>query len=245
MTQAEFDYRVRVSPRSRRVCLRVTMEQGLEIVVPRGYDVGSLSDLLRRKERWIRRTLERMESYRTALGFGSAWALPPEIALPAVGCIWQVSAQKTTKTPGVAVHETGPGQLRVSGALDDERAACAALKRWLVRQAHAHLVPRLRALGLSTGLHYRGVSLRCQKTRWGSCSRERVISLNAKLLFLPPELVDYVLIHELCHLAHMNHSERFWKRVGAHCPDFSARDQQLRQMWQHVPRWAGNGICSS
>lgn len=238
MTNTPFDYRVRVSPRSRNVCLRVTVEQGLEIVVPRGYDFASLSDLLERKARWIRRALERVESYRKAIGFGAVWALPGEIDLPAIGLVWQVAGQ-ATEAAGVTVREAAPGCLRASGAIADEQVARAAFRRWLVRQAQAHLVPRLASLSLASGLHYRAVSFRCQKTRWGSCSRDRAISLNAKLLFLPPELVDYVLIHELCHLAHMNHSKRFWALVARHCPDFRARDRRLREMWKHVPGWAG------
>jgi predicted metal-dependent hydrolase len=62
--------------------------------------------------------------------------------------------------------------------------------------------------------------------------------LNAKLLFLPPELVDYVMIHELSHLAEMNHSKRFWALVERHDPRFRILDRQLRDMWKEVPRWA-------
>lgn len=237
MTEALFDYRVRVSSRSRRVCLRVTVEQGLEIVVPRGYDFALLSELLKRKERWIRGALERVESYRTALGFGAVWELPREIELPAVGLAWAVAA-RATEAAGVRVREARPGCLRVSGAIADEQVARAALRRWLVRQAQAHFMPRLHVLSHTTGLRYRRVSFRCQKTRWGSCSRDRAISLNARLLFLPPELVDYVLIHELCHLVHMNHSKRFWALVAEHCRDFRACDRRLREMWKQVPRWA-------
>jgi len=236
MTETPFDYRVRVSARSRRVCLRVTVEQGLEVVVPRGYDCGLLSDLLKRKERWIRGALERIEGYRKALGFGATWAPPPRIDLPALDRSWQVAAHATAAN-GVTVREAEPGFLRLSGPIDDERLARAALRRWLVRQAQAHLAPRLEALSRSTGLRHRRVAFRCQKTRWGSCSRDGGISLNARLLFLPPELVDYVLIHELCHTAHMNHSKRFWALVARHCPDFRIHDRRLHEMGKHVPRW--------
>lgn len=237
MKDSPFDYRVRVSARSRRVCLRVTVEQGLEIVVPRGYDLGLLSGLLQRKERWIRRALERIEAYRTALGFGAAWALPQRIELAAIGLAWDV-AVRPGAAAGVRLREPGPERLEAFGAIGDERAGRAALRRWLVRQAQAHLAPRLDALSATTGLGYRRVAFRCQKSRWGSCSREGAISLNARLLFLPPALVDYVLIHELCHRVHMNHSRRFWALVARHCPDFRAHDRQLREMWQRVPRWA-------
>ena len=84
--------------------------------------------------------------------------------------------------------------------------------------------PRLHRLSLKMGHQFRRTSVERPKTRWASCSRRRSISLNAKLLFLPPELVDYVLIHELCHLLEMNHSKRFWTLVMQHTPEFRKLD---------------------
>jgi len=99
-------------------------------------------------------------------------------------------------------------------------------------------VPRLRALSEHTGMHHRSVSVRRQKTRWASCSRRKAISLNVKLLFLPPVLADYVLLHELCHTIELNHSKRFWALVARHCPDYQRHDAMLRDMWDRIPRWA-------
>lgn len=237
MNEASFNYRIRVSARSRNVSLRVTPEHGLEIVVPPGYDPVSVPSLIRRKERWIRAALERVESYRASFGLDTAWRLPPQIALPAMGLAWEVIA-RATHAARATVRETGAATLLISGAIHDESACRVALRRWLIRRAQAHLAPQLQALGHSIALRHGRVSVRCQRTRWGSCSRAGAISLNAKLLFLPPPLVDYVLIHELCHLVHMNHSKRFWARVARHCPDFRGRDKQLRGAWKHVPRWA-------
>jgi predicted metal-dependent hydrolase len=99
-------------------------------------------------------------------------------------------------------------------------------------------VSRLQTLSLTTGLKYSRAFVKRPRTRWASCSRHESISLNAKLLFLPPDLVDYVIIHELCHLMEMNHSKRFWELVASHCPGFRRLDSQLREMWKVVPRWA-------
>jgi hypothetical protein len=84
------------------------------------------------------------------------------------------------------------------GATDDAAACQTALKGWLSHKAEQHLIPWLKRVSDETGLSYSAVSIRQQQTRWGSCSSRRLISLNARLLFSPPDLVTYVLVHELC-----------------------------------------------
>ena len=79
--------------------------------------------------------------------------------------------------------------------------------------------------------------MRCQRTRWGSCSRRGTISLNVCLLFQRPEVLRYLMIHELAHLKHMNHSARFWLEVSRHEPEWKKLDHDLLQGWRRVPSW--------
>ena len=108
---------------------------------------------------------------------------------------------------------------------------------WLMRAAQARLAPRVAALAASAGVNYSQVSIRRQRSRWGSCSARGTISLNCCLLFQRPEVVDYLIIHELMNVKHMNHSARFWQAVERHCADWRALDRELVQGWRHVPRW--------
>jgi predicted metal-dependent hydrolase len=193
--------------------------------------------MLEKKQAWIRAALERTETERKLSGPEPAWKLPDEIQLPALGQAWQVTAQEVD-TPWAAVRETGPGRLLIHGRIMDEHTSRAALARWLTRQAYAHLAPHLEELSRQLGLAFRRVYFKRQRTRWGSCSHHKAISLNAKLLFLAPELVRYVMVHELCHLAEMNHSPRFWSLVQKYHADFRAHDRELRKGWKSVPRWA-------
>ncbi|BAV33736.1 metal-dependent hydrolase [Sulfuricaulis limicola] len=236
-SKALFEYRLRESARARHVRLRVTPHGGLEVVVPRGYNPARLPGLLERKQSWIRAALERTGAERLLNGPAPAWKLPEEIRLPALGRVWQVTARETGASR-TAVRETGPGRLLIHGRITDEPAGRAALARWLVRQAYAHLAPPLEELSRQLDLSFQRLSFKRQRTRWGSCSHHKSISLNAKLLFLDPALVRYVMVHELCHLAEMNHSPRFWSLVRQHHADFRAHDRELRNGWKYVPRWA-------
>jgi len=193
--------------------------------------------ILERAKRWIQAAMIRVESQRNALAATPPWQLPLEVALQADSMVWQVESRKT-RARRVSVREQAAGYLLVSGPIEDEASCRDALTRWLMRQTRNSLIPRLQDISLRTGLRYQRALVRRQTTRWASCSARRTISLNAKLLFLPPDLVDYVLVHELCHLDQMNHSKRFWDLVRRHHPDFRKHKGQLRELWRSIPRWA-------
>ena len=94
--------------------------------------------------------------------------------------------------------------------------------------AAMELPVRTRELALAQGIVIRRVSVRAQKTRWGSCSARGTISLNWRLIQAPPHVVDYLIIHELMHRREMNHSARYWKLVAKACPDYRRAEQWLK-----------------
>ncbi len=85
-----------------------------------------------------------------------------------------------------------------------------------------------------TGGHYNTISVRDQKSRWGSCSSRGTLSFNYRLIFAPPVILDYVVVHELCHLTHMNHSKEFWDKVASVMPDYKIHRQWLKDHGQEL-----------
>lgn len=83
---------------------------------------------------------------------------------------------------------------------------------------------------LMYGFSFRKVSIRNQKTRWGSCSRQRNLSFNYKIILIPEKLADYIIVHELCHLKEFNHSQKFWSLVSLAIPDYKERRRELNSV---------------
>lgn len=111
------------------------------------------------------------------------------------------------------------------------------LERWYTQQAHVIFPIRVMYYERITGGRVNQIHIRDQKTRWGSCSSLRNLNFNWRLIMAPPEVLDYVVVHELCHLTHMNHSREFWEMVGSVMPDYRERKRWLRdngQMLSHM-----------
>ncbi len=233
------DYRLRVTGWARTTYLRVTLQGALEVIAPRRIGQRTIARLLAQERAWIESALAEAAARRRALPPPPVWTVPPAIALPAVGAHWRVTLRPTAAR-GVRVLADGAGTLVLAGQIGEATACRQAIQRWLVREGRTHLLPRLAVLSQASGLAYTGATVRLVRSRWGSCSRQGRIALNARLLLLAPPLVDYVLIHELYHTQESNHSPAFWALVGQHCPDCRDRRRALRATGRQLPAWAAD-----
>ncbi len=235
MSNTPVPYSIRVSPRARYLRLRVTLDKGLEIVVPRGYDQRRIPTILNTNQSWVQTALRRVEEVRR-LKSTEAGAIPTQISLPSVGRVWHVETVAVASRQ-VTVIDVGHDRIQLRGRIDDTKLCHTALQRWLMRHAHDILIPWLGAISRETGIPFARMTLRRQKTRWGSCSSRGTISLNIKLLFVEPDLVRYILVHELCHIRQMNHSKRFWKLVSGFYAPYKEAHRRLKEAWRKMPRW--------
>jgi predicted metal-dependent hydrolase len=212
MAGAPFEYRVRRSPRARRVRVSVDGAGEVEVVLPRRAPEREAAQAVRELEPWIRRR-------RRTLARAAAEVSRPAGTVPYLGRDLRLVPQ--------------PGRERVHRRGDEllvpRRDAAAAIERWYRRQARAEIGPRLDAAVRRAGTRYSGLTIRGQKTRWASCSSTGHMSFNWRLLLAPETVLDYVVEHEVCHLEIMDHSPRFWALLESRVADWHDHARWLRR----------------
>jgi len=233
------DYAIQISPKAHSLRLKLNARDGMVVVAPANLDRQKLLTLVAAKAEWIGKRIADFDAVRHLITTEPA-ARPQAFDLPALAESWRVE-YKTTRSNTVGARIDQPGRIVVAGAIDDVEACQAALRRWLARRANMTLSPWLANLAKPAGLRYADVAIKNQRTRWGSCSTAARISLNCKLLFLPRDLVRYVMWHELCHLLEPNHSERFWMHLRHFEPAADSLHGWMRDAWKAVPTWAQRG----
>lgn len=217
----------------RRPRVEITSLGEIVVVLPRRFSPHCVADILREHRDWVERTRTRMRRLRER-NPARYEAKPRRIELGAANQTWHVEYEENLADGLIANHREQHLLLRN----DQPHLVQLQLRAWLQVQAQHHLIPWLARKSREIGLPYLRASVRAQKTRWGSCSSRKVININRALLFLPPALVDYILVHELCHTVHMNHSRHFWALVERHCPAWHAAELAMRRANEHVPIWA-------
>jgi len=227
-------YTVVVNARSKHVRFRVTIDDGLVVVVPKGFDVDRVPQLLKEKRSWLERALRHVEQQRRLQLAPDQ--RPTTISLPTLDQTWRLDWRLTDEAE-LSLSEISPFALQISGPITDAGRWQSVLRQWLVGQAKKSLVPWAIDLSEEMRIPIQRVVIRCQKTRWGSYSSKGTVSLNAQLLFIPRRVTQYVLIHEICHAVHLNHSAAYWRLVRQWEPSADQLRSELREAGVHVPAW--------
>ncbi len=223
--------RIRRSQRARRLLLQVRPPYNVEVVVPRWAKPADVEAFVSHNRAWIERAQQEIRArYPQA-----QLSLPQRIQLRAIKRDWQVVYRHSEN--GRCSLRRFSNRLELSTPCTGQGAR-GLLRGWVARQGREHLKPWLGSVARELALTPKRVQVRTQKTRWGSCSSTGTVSINACLLFLDPALVRYLMVHELCHLRHLNHSRRYWALVKRFEPDYRDLDQRLGEAWADVPFWA-------
>lgn len=225
-------YTIRVAPRAKRVTLRVQPGLGLVVSIPKRFPKRDIPEVLAEHDAWIRATLDDMEAQTPEAH--KHW--PPELLdLKAIGETWRLHFNASagrmdgSNLPLVDVH------LPIDSS--DRQAVAKACAELLKKRARRVLPSWVCHLALPHGLKVEKISIRGQRTVWGSYSSSGTLSLNYKLLFLPPRYVDYVLLHELAHTRYLDHSPKFWQFLFSMDPQAEYLDATMNEVSQVVPPW--------
>lgn len=218
------DYVLRRSTRSRGLRITVHPERGVVVSVPpatrRGWSEPGprIEAFLSEREAWIRGHLADQARRRRALA-----ARPPLGAGRAILFGGRPHAVWVERTPGALVslvrHDTAGDRLVIAIAPHEQRGPDAVLEAWLRDQARAAVLTVVARHAPALDVRPTAVSVRDARTRWGSCSRAGRVSLSWRLILAPPEALEAVVVHELCHLRVFGHGPRFQALLAAHIPD--------------------------
>jgi hypothetical protein len=230
-------YTIRVSQRAKYARLKMSPHDGLVVIVPVGFDRKLVAGIVESRREWIDKVQQTFERRRLPVLAGNEGALPAVVDLAGIGESWRISYHADSSSL-LAAKETDGGELIISGPVHEQKRCHDMLCLWLKRRAALKLEPQLMRLASVHGFKVSNVSVRKQRSRWGSCSSRGTVSLNINLIFLPPLLVRYILIHELCHTLHMNHSARYWSEVARYDPDYIEHDREMLHAWRFIPAWA-------
>lgn len=211
-------------PRANRYRLIFRRDGTARCTIPRGGTLTSARRFVAEQEPWL---LKRWQAFQARKSLESDPSIPKsiyvrgqEVPLPSVPTDWTGHEPRALQVGPLSIPWK-PG----NGSLEQQ------MERELRRMAAAELPARLLELATIHGLKdkIRRITVRSQRTRWGSCSRRGTISLNWRLVQLSPSVSDYILLHELAHLLHLNHSAKFWAEVARLCPDYEHAESWLRQ----------------
>jgi len=210
--------RVRESIKARTSRIIVGPKRPLEIIVPHGVSDAEIDRMLNDRRAWIQaKTTRAMEIANRPAHLG--------LSLPGAVPIAGESVQVERLNGARAVAQLRDGHLVVRGPAE---SVGEALLRWYRREARRRTREAVEREAARLDLVYKSVAIRDQRTRWGSCSRAGNLSFNWRLLLAPPAVLDYVVVHELCHLREPNHSKAFWRALDAAMPGWPDHARWLR-----------------
>lgn len=231
----------RRSPRARRLRLTVRDDGAVVVTLPLRAPMRAADDFVASRAGWIDRHRARLAAERARhearggardggwLAYGGVLHRLEVRTLPA--------GRRRSRVEHDEVAEGADPCIRVWLAAGDKRTLPIILEGWLRGEARAAIERRIAARGPQVGVTPVAVAVRDQRTRWGSASRQGRLSFNWRLVLAPPAVLDYVVVHELAHLAELGHTTRFWRLVRDVLPEADRARRWLREHACEL-RWA-------
>lgn len=223
MTNLSLAYQT-IRSRKRKTAAIHIDQRGVVVRVPHWVDDDWVDNWVLSKRDWI---VKAQEKYRANVE-AFCLKIEPYAPFPYLGEMYPIQWAVESRV-AVSLQDR---QLQISlnkrSVKPIEEQVRAALVSWYKQAAESYLTALIQAQAERMGLTYSLLKIKGFKRRWGSCDSRKVISLNWKLIFCDPALIEYVVIHELAHLIHLNHSKDFWNLVAEYCPEWKVRKEQIQ-----------------
>ena len=199
----------------RSLALQITADGRLVVRAPKRMPEARIRAFVETKHGWIE---QKMALARAGQTLYAPIRVEDGAALPYLG------GSLTLRFADVKKPEKRAGELLLPpGAAED------TLREWLREEARRELTARAESYAAWMGLEYASLRITSAKTRWGSCSGRDSLNFTFRLAMCPPEAMDYVAVHELCHVRHKDHSRAFWAMVERYCPDWRVQRRWLQE----------------
>ena len=215
-------YTLKPSRRAKYIRIKMNNKGELSVTLPHRSSAKQAHRFIQSKSAWVAKQLSRLPEPRHT-------KVPDQVDLTLLAETWLVRTEEQETSALQIEMDNEQKIINFSGNDQQVDTFNHLLEQWLKQKARIIFSNMLEALAEQHGFHYNRLSIRAQKTRWGSCSSSKNISLNCKLLFMPKKVVEYVMIHELCHTIQMNHSAKFWQLVEDCDSEFQAHRAVLKK----------------
>lgn len=223
-------YCLRRSKKAKYVHFKMNPIKGLEIVIPHRFALKHLPEVIDKHRLWIEQQESRRIQHITP---SELMTKPTKLDFHALGKSYDLAYASSSKNKIIE----NAHRLTILHQSDLLSNIHLQLKQWIKAQAKIHLTDLFQALAIEHQFTYQKLTIREQKNRWGSCSSKGHIHLNYKLLFLPPNICRHIMLHELCHLIHLNHSKQFWDLLAGYDPFWQKHNKITKKESFNIPLW--------
>jgi predicted metal-dependent hydrolase len=217
-------YTLKRSYKAKLIWLNIKRKTGLTVTIPCSYEIENLPEYLTINSKWILRNLDKYCHEQPAL---QVMNIRPANTISYLGKFIPIMHKR--KNSGQTALKLEQNNLIISHNSTSKYLSSVELEQWYRLQASKLIKNKVEIFSQQMGLTYNRVVIRDQKSRWGSCSYRKNLNFNWRLIMAPEPVLDYVVLHELCHLKEMSHSKSFWSLLGSYCP-----------RWHELRNWLDN-----
>ncbi|MDM8535947.1 SprT family zinc-dependent metalloprotease [Desulfobacterales bacterium HSG17] len=226
-------YTIRENPRTRRITIHVTPET-MEVVTPPDTATSIIENFLNRKKQWVFNKIRNMEESVKKQSMQQPQIFMTGAKIPYRGRMMKIHVF-VEKVRDISISYKNGFYITIPDLLkNSDNAVKYRLRNWMIKQVEKDCKAFVRYYSKKLDLVPKGILVKKQKNLWGSCTKQGIIHINRQLAFAPKQILEYVVVHEICHLKHRNHTDEFWKLLGTVFPDWQYCKKQLKK---HESEW--------